>query len=121
MGAIEYSTRIATEDMQLTPAAQAKFAELMSEADSDIAGIRVFVSGGGCSGMAYGMTYATEVDSVYDGVIEGQGFKVFVDPVALNYLQGCEIDFRNSSFVFNKVFQAVGGKGTCGGCGGGGF
>ncbi|MHB8535453.1 MAG: HesB/IscA family protein [Sulfuricaulis sp.] len=121
MGAIEYSTRIGEADMRLTPAAQAKFAELLKEADSDIPGIRVFVSGGGCSGMTYDMTYANSVDGAYDSVLEGPGFKVFVDPIALNYLQGSEIDFRNSSFVFNKVFQAVGGKGTCGGCGGGGF
>ncbi|MCR4302112.1 MAG: iron-sulfur cluster assembly accessory protein [Sulfuricaulis sp.] len=121
MGAIEYSTRIGEAEMRLTPAAQVKFAELLKEADSDIAGIRVFVSGGGCSGMTYDMTYASSVDSAYDSVLEGPGFKVFVDPVALNYLQGSEIDFTNSSFVFNKVFQAVGGKGTCGGCGGGGF
>ena len=122
MGSIEYSTRIGDAEMRLTPAAQAKFAELLKEADSDIAGIRVFVAGGGCGGMSYGMTYAdSTVDSNYDSVLEGPGFKVYVDPVALNYLQGCEIDFRNSSFVFNKVFQAVGGKGTCGGCGGGGF
>ena len=121
MGSIEYSTHINETEMQLTPAAQAKFAEILSEADSDIAGIRVFVSGGGCGGMTYDMTYANSVNPAYDSVLEGPGFKVIVDPVALNYLQGCEIDFRNSSFVFNKVFQAVGGKGTCGGCGGGGF
>lgn len=121
MSTIEYSTRIGETEMRLTPAAQAKFAELLKEADSDIAGIRVFVSGGGCGGMTYDMTYADSVDSEYDSVLEGPGFKVVVDPVALNYLQGSEIDFTNSSFVFNKAFQAVGGKGTCGGCGGGGF
>ena len=121
MGSIEYSTRIGEAEMRLTPTAQTKFAEMLQEADNEISGIRVFVSGGGCGGMTYGMTYADNVDQAYDSVLEGPGFKVFVDPVALNYLQGCEIDFRNSSFVFNKVFQAVGGKGTCGGCGGGGF
>ncbi|MBI3545899.1 MAG: iron-sulfur cluster assembly accessory protein [Gammaproteobacteria bacterium] len=121
MGAIEYPTRISDTEMRLTPAAQAKFAEMLAEADNEITGIRVFVSGGGCGGMTYDMTYADHsVDKNYDSVLEGPGFKVFVDPIALNYLQGCEIDFRNSSFVFNKVFQAVGGKGTCGGCGGGG-
>ena len=120
MGANEYSTHIGEADMRLTPSAQAKFAEILKEADSGISGIRVFVSGGGCSGMTYDMTFATSVESDYDSVIEGPGFKVFVDPVALNYLQGSEIDFRDDTFVFNKVFQAVGGKGTCGGCGGGG-
>jgi len=122
MSVNEYSTRIGDSDMRLTPAAQAKFAEMLRDADNEVAGIRVFVSGGGCGGMTYGMTYADgTADSNYDSVLEGPGFRVFVDPVALNYLHGCEIDFRASSFVFNNVFKAVGGKGTCGGCGGGGF
>ena len=125
MGAIEYSTRIGDSEMRLTPAAQAQFAELMASADDGVAGIRVFVSGGGCSGMTYDMTYADGVINDYDSVLEGPGFKIYVDPVALNYLQGCEIDFRadgpNSSFAFSNVFQAIGGVGTCGGCGGGGF
>lgn len=122
MGAIEYSPRIGDAEMRLTPAAQTKLVELLAEADSEITGIRVFVAGGGCGGMSYGMTYADNTaDNDYDSVLEGPGFKVYVDAVALNYLQGCEIDFRDESFVFNKVFQAVGGSGTCGGCGGGGF
>jgi len=122
MGAIEYSTRIGDAEMRLTPAAQAKFAEMLAEAEDEIAGIRVFVSGGGCGGMSYGMTYAdSTIDNNSDGVLEGPGFKIYVDPVALNYLQGCEINFRGASFVFNNVFQSVGGSGTCGGCGGGGF
>ena len=126
MAAIEYSTRIGDSEMRLTPAAQAQFAELLASADNEVTGIRVFVSGGGCSGMTYEMTYADNTENNnYDSVLEGSGFKIFVDPVALNYLQGCEIDFRGDgpteSFVFNNVFKAVGGSGTCGGCGGGGF
>ena len=121
----EYPTHIGDAEMHLTPAAQAKFVELLASADDEITGLRVFVSGGGCGGMTYGMTYADSANNDYDSVFEGPGFKIYVDPVALNYLQGCEIDFRtdgpNSSFVFNKVFQEVGGSGTCGGCGGGGF
>ena len=121
MGAIEYPTRIGEAEIRLSPAAQTKFAEMLVDVDAtEVAGIRVFVSGGGCGGMTYDMTYAnTTTGNNYDSVLEGPGFRIYVDPVALNYLQGCEIDFRNSSFVFNKVFQAVGGSGTCGGCGGG--
>jgi iron-sulfur cluster assembly accessory protein len=123
MGVIEYPVRIGDAEIRLTPAARAKFAELLADADAaEVAGIRVFVSGGGCGGMTYGMTYAeATAGNHYDSVLEGPGLRIYVDAVALNYLQGCEIDFRNSSFVFNKVFQAVGGSGTCGGCGGGGF
>ncbi len=123
--AIEYPTRIGDSDIRLTPAAQTKIAEMLASADAEVTGIRVFVSGGGCGGMTYGMTYAEGATDRNDSTIEAPGLKVYVDPVALNYLQGSEIDFRNDgptpSFVFNNVFQAVGGSGTCGGCGGGGF
>lgn len=124
IAAQEYPTRIGDADMRITPAAQAKIAELLASADSEVTGIRVFVSGGGCGGMTYGMTYAEGPMEGYDSVIETPNMKVYVDPVTLNYLQGSEIDFRadgpSPSFVFNKVFQAVGGSGGCGGCGGGG-
>lgn len=105
-------------EVHFTPAAQAKLAELATQAE-DVAGIRVFVSGGGCGGMAYGMTFAEQQTS-YDSVFAGPGFKVFIDAVALNYLQGSEVDYRdgvNPSFVFNNVFRSVGGSGTCGTCG----
>ena len=53
------------------------------------------------------------------------GFRVVIDPLALAYMQGAEIDYSedgaNASFVFNNVFKAVGGSGACGGCGGAGF
>ena len=124
MTALEYPTLIGDADMRLTPAAQVKIAELLADADAEVTGVRVFVSGEGCSGMTYGMTYAESPMEHYDSIIEAPGMKVYIDPVALNFLQGSEIDFRNDgpspSFVFNKVFQAVGGSGACGGCGGSG-
>ncbi len=64
--------------------------------------------------MAYGMTYAEGI-SEYDSALAGNGYKIIVDAVALNFLKGCEIDFAQDSFVFNNVFQAVGGSGMCGG------
>jgi len=115
---ITYSTTVTNDDMRLTPAAEAKMAELMADTE-DVAGLRVFVTGGGCSGMTYGMTYAEEV-SGYDSALDGNGYKIIVDAVAMNFLKGCEIDFDQNSFKFKNVFQAVGGSGTCGGCGGGG-
>jgi iron-sulfur cluster assembly accessory protein len=122
--AMDYSSTIGDDQISITPGAQAKIAELLAGADDDIEAVRIFVSGGGCSGMTYGMTY-TDSRTEYDSVLEGDGFRIVVDAVALNYLQGCEIDFVtrgvNQTFVFNNVFQAVGGSGTCGGCGGGGF
>ena len=119
MNAPAFSTELRSEDMQFTPPAQAKLAELVSQVE-DAAGIRIFISGGGCGGMAYGMTYA-DAETPYDHVFAGDGFKVLVDAVALNYLQGAEVDFKEngaqSSFVFNNVFKSVGGSGTCGTCG----
>ncbi len=122
--AVAYPTTLSDVEIMLTDAAKAKLAELMAEADPELMAVRIFVTGGGCGGMQYGLTFA-EGATGYDSVIEGEGFRVVVDPVALNYMQGCQIDYAanglNESFVFNNVFQAVGGSGACGGCGGGGF
>ncbi len=111
---------LTSEDVHLTPAAEAKMAELFAETDDGLEAIRVFVSGGGCGGMTYGMTF-TDTRTPYDCVLEANGFKLYVDAVALNYLRGVEIDFvdrpMGASFVFNNVFQAVGGSGVCGACG----
>ncbi len=117
---MDYSTTITDSDMRTTPAAEAKLAELQADAGPEIEGIRVFVTGGGCSGMSYGMTYAEEVNE-YDSTLIRNGCKIVVDAVALNYLQGCEIDFAGDTFTFRNVFQAVGGSGMCGGCGGSGY
>lgn len=115
-----FSKTVSDQQINVTAAAGKKLAELISEADSDIQGIRVYVSGGGCSGMQYGLTFA-EGETQYDSVLEGDGYKLMVDAFALAYMQGCEIDFQeqgaNASFVFNNVFQAVGGSGGCSGCG----
>lgn len=112
--------------LHVTPSARNKLAELLSEAGDEAFAIRVFVAGGGCGGMSYGMTYADQT-SDYDHVIEMPGLKVVVDAVALNYLHDAEIDFTadslNPAFVFRNAFQApkVGGGGCgSGGCGGGG-
>ena len=111
------------QELRLSASAAEQMAQIVSSAEDDIEGIRVFVSGGGCGGMTYGMTYADSV-SPMDKVLEGEGFKLLVDAVALGYLHGCDIDYveqgLNASFVFNNVFQSVGGSGACGGCGGGG-
>ena len=112
----------AGDPLQVTDAARNKIAELIQEADSDIAAVRVFVSGGGCSGMNYGMTFADAADD-RDHVLDGSGaFRVYIDPVALGYMDGAEIDYKddgvNATFVFNNVFKSVGGSGSCGGCGG---
>ena len=117
-------TVIDGQDLKVTEAARAKITELIQSAETEINSVRIFVSGGGCSGMNYGMTFA-DASGPRDSILEGaEGFRMVIDPLALAYMQGAEIDYSddgaNSSFVFNNVFKAVGGSGACGGCGGSG-
>jgi iron-sulfur cluster insertion protein len=108
-------------DLSLTATAREKMLELFSQVeDDDLQAIRVFVSGGGCGGMGYGMTF-TDSQTEYDVVRKEAGFDIYVDAVALNFLRGVEIDYverpTGASFVFNNAFAMTGGSGTCGACG----
>lgn len=120
MSEAAFSTQIVDSELKLSPTAAEQMKGLMQNAEDGIEGIRVFVTGGGCGGMTYGMTY-TDTVQPYDKVLEGDGYKLLVDAVAMGYLKGCDIDFvdngLNASFVFNNVFKSVGGSGACGGCG----
>ena len=112
-------------ELTVTQAARAKITELIQNAEAEINSVRVFVSGGGCNGMEYGMTFADSSEPRDSVLEEGEDFRMVIDPLALAYMQGAEIDYSedgaNASFVFNNVFKAVGGSGACGGCGGAGF
>ncbi len=123
MSELAYRTQIADHEIHISPTAAEQLKNLVDSIEDEIAGVRIFVSGGGCGGMTYGMTYAESIGE-HDKVLEGEGFKLAVDAVALSYLHGCDIDFvdngLNKSFVFNNVFQSVGGTGGCSGCGAGG-
>ena len=119
----EYLDTLEGDELAITPAAREQLAKLFQESRQeydDVEAIRVYVAGGGCTGMTYGMTF-TDRQTEYDKVWEDNGFKVYVDAVALSYLNGVEIDYVNrpmgASFVFNNVFAATGGSGTCGACG----
>lgn len=118
--ASQFAQSLGESDIRLTPAANQKMADLFKDIDEDLDAIRVFVSGGGCGGMTYGMTF-TDSKTPYDCELKADGFNLYVDAVALNYLRGVEIDYversTGASFVFNNVFAATGGSGTCGACG----
>lgn len=118
--AMSFDISLSEQELRLTPGARAKMAELFRDIDEDLNAIRIFVSGGGCGGMSYGMTF-TDTKTEFDCVMEGEGFDLYVDAVALNFLRGVEIDFverpTGASFVFNNVFAATGGSGACGACG----
>ena len=79
--------------------------EIMSNAEKNSIGVRVGVKSGGCAGMSYVMEYAKKIDPS-DELIEDKGVKVFIDPGAIMYLLGTEMDYKkeqfSSSFVFNN-------------------
>jgi iron-sulfur cluster assembly protein len=79
----------------LTPIAADKLENIMTEKGLNNYALRVFVSGGGCSGLSYGMTFA-EAPETDDQIFEANGVKVVVDPGSLHYVDGAEIDYIDS-------------------------
>ena len=101
--------------MTLSEAAAARIRSLIAGAGKPIAGLRVGVRNGGCAGMSYTMDYAETVDPL-DEVVEDKGVKILIDPKAVLFLLGTEMDWKSdklqSGFVFNNPNQV----GACG-CG----
>ena len=102
------SVRPRPQVVTLTEAAAARVREIMSAADKPIAGLRVGVKNGGCAGMSYTMEMAEEV-AAFDEVIEDKGVRVLIDPKAILFLLGTQMDFQttklSSGFVFNNPNQ----------------
>ena len=94
--------------LTLTDAAADRVKDIMAKADRPIAGVRVGVKNGGCAGMSYTMEYA-EAGKPGEDVVEDKGVKVFVDPKAVLFLLGTQMDFQTtklaSQFVFNNPNQ----------------
>ena len=118
MSNVQFKTSL-TDEIKVSPEAVEQLIAI-TEKEDDITGVRIFVSGGGCGGMTYGMTFV-EQPNEFDCVLETNGMNIYVDAVALGFLEGVEIDFKtqgvNKSFVFKNVFANTGGAGTCGACG----
>jgi len=94
--------------MRLTEAAALRIKDAMARADKPIAGIRVGVKNGGCAGMEYTMEYADQIGP-HDEVVEDKGVKILIDPKAVLFLLGTEMDFKteklSAQFVFNNPNQ----------------
>lgn len=95
LNTIEETTIETTETVFLTPGAVKMVRDLLEQKDVPDYGLRVFVSGGGCSGMQYGMALEAEARP-YDHVIQKDGIQVFVDPTSMMYLNHATIDFEDS-------------------------
>ena len=96
--------------MKLTEAAALRIAELTKRADSEIVGLRVGIKNGGCAGMSYYMEYADAVNP-HDEVVEDKGVRILVDPKAVLFLLGTEMDYRvqklSAQFTFNNPNQTA--------------
>jgi iron-sulfur cluster assembly protein len=101
--------------VRLTDAAAARIQEIMRGAEGRYQGVRVGVVNGGCAGMSYTMDYA-EAAQPLDEVVEDKGVKIFVDPKAVMFLVGTEMDFKREKLSSRFVFLNPNQTEACG-CG----
>ena len=103
------------EIISLTENAASRIKEIMSGSKNDSIGVRIGVKSGGCAGMSYVMEYANKVNP-NDEIIEQKGVKVFIDPGAIMYLLGTEMDYKKEQFSSSFVFKNPNETERCG-CG----
>ena len=99
----------------LSEKAVSRIKEIMTKADNKTIGVRVGVKSGGCAGMSYIMEYAKEAKK-NEEVIEDKGVKVLIDPKAIMYLLGTEMDYKKEKFSSQFVFKNPNETERCG-CG----
>jgi iron-sulfur cluster assembly protein len=99
----------------LTDNAASRIKNIMSKDENKSLGVRVGVKSGGCAGMSYIMEYAKEINP-NDEVIEDKGVKVFIDPGAIMYLLGTEMDYKKEQFSSSFIFKNPNETERCG-CG----
>jgi iron-sulfur cluster assembly protein len=102
------SLRPRPQVMRLTDAAADRIKAVMAKAERPIAAVRVGVKNGGCAGMSYTMEYA-ETANPLDEVVEDKGVRILIDPKAVLFLLGTEMDYKveklSAQFVFNNPNQ----------------
>ncbi len=99
----------------LSDRAAERVKEIMAQAKENILGVRVGVTSGGCAGMSYVMEYAKKVNP-NDEIIEDKGVKVLIDPKAIMYLLGTEMDYKKEELSSTFVFKNPNETERCG-CG----
>ena len=98
-----------------TDAAATKVSELIAEEDNPNLKLRVFISGGGCSGFQYGFTFDEDIEDG-DSQVENQGVTLLVDPMSVQYLMGAEIDYKEDLQGAQFIIRNPNAQTTCG-CG----
>ncbi len=98
-----------------TDAAARKVSELIEEEDNPELKLRVYISGGGCSGFQYGFTFDENIEDG-DSRVENQGVTLVVDPMSVQYLMGAEIDYAEDLSGAQFIIRNPNASTTCG-CG----
>tara|TARA_Y100001935_G_C16981960_1_gene349264 strand:+ start:153 stop:488 length:336 start_codon:yes stop_codon:yes gene_type:complete len=101
--------------IKLSNSAAERIKQIMSKAENTAIGVRVGVKSGGCAGMSYIMEYAKEIKP-NEEVIEEKGVKVFIEPEAIIYLLGTEMDYKKEKFSSQFIFKNPNETERCG-CG----
>ena len=101
--------------ISLTDAAAERVRALMAKSDKPVLGVRVGVNTRGCSGLSYVVEYAEE-QRKFEDVVEDKGVKIFIDPTAVMFLLGSEMDYVEDKFQSGFTFTNPNEKGRCG-CG----
>ena len=101
--------------IKLSDKAANRIKEIISVSDDNTLGVRIGVKSGGCAGMEYVLEYAKHINP-NDEMIEDKGVKVFIDPSAIIYLIGTEMDFKKEEFSSSFVFKNPNETERCG-CG----
>lgn len=101
--------------LRLSESAAERLREIMDKAEGRYAGVRVGVTNGGCAGMSYTMEYAEEARPV-DEVVDDKGVRLFIDPKAILFLLGTEMDFVKDKLAARFVFNNPNQTAACG-CG----
>lgn len=107
--------RAAVKALSITDAAAEQVKALLAARGKESAGVRVGIRTRGCSGLSYTVEYADEVGQ-YDEVVEDKGVRVLIDPKAVMFLIGTEMDFKEEKFKSGFTFSNPNEKGRCG-CG----
>ena len=101
--------------LNFSDAAARKVKELIDEEGDQSLMLRVFISGGGCSGFQYGFTFDQQ-ENEGDTVVENQGVKLLIDPMSIQYLMGADIDYSEGLEGAQFVIRNPNATTTCG-CG----
>ena len=101
--------------MTLTDAAAVRMQQIVASSEDGVIGLRVGVKKGGCAGMEYTMEYATS-RGPHEDVVEDKGVKIFIEPKAILFLLGTEMDYKTEKLSSGFVFRNPNETSACG-CG----